>query len=97
MVLEGFGRVWEGLGGFGRGWEGLGGVGRGGEGWGGVGRAVCDPTTPQTPSNSAVSWNVDACSILPQPGGVFHCFFELFLYDLQDCWPRVFGRRPESV
>ena len=45
MVLEGFGRVWEGLGGF----------GKGGEGWGGVGRAVCDPTTPQTPSNSAVS------------------------------------------
>ena len=27
---------------------------------------VCDPTTPQTPSNSAVSWNVDACSILPE-------------------------------
>ena len=22
---------------------------------------------PQTPSNSAVSWNVDACTILPQP------------------------------
>ena len=28
---------------------------------------VCDPTTPQTPSNSAVSWNVDACTILRQP------------------------------
>ena len=25
---------------------------------------VCDPTPPQTPSNSAVSWNVDACTIL---------------------------------
>ena len=25
------------------------------------------PKTPQTPSNSAVSWNVDACTILPQP------------------------------
>ena len=55
MVLEGFGRVWEGLGGFGRVWEGLGRVGRGGEGWGGVGRAVCDPRTRKTPSNSAVS------------------------------------------
>ena len=27
------------------------------------------PTTPQTPSNSAVSWNVDACTILPQSPG----------------------------
>ena len=57
MVLDGSGRVWEGLGGF----------GNGGEGWEGVGRAVCDPTTRKTPSNSAVSWNVDACTILPQP------------------------------
>ena len=67
MVLEGFGRVWEGLEGFERVWEGLGRFGKGGEGWGGVGRAVCDPTTHQTPSNSAVSLNVDACTILPQP------------------------------
>ena len=65
--LEGFGRVWKGLGGFGRVWKGLEGFGRVWEGRGGVGRAVCDPTTPQTPSNSAVSWNVDACTILPQP------------------------------
>ena len=36
MVLDGFGRVWKGLGGFGRVWEGWGGVGRGGEGWGGL-------------------------------------------------------------
>ena len=27
---------------------------------------VWNPTTPKTPSNSAASWNVDACSILPQ-------------------------------
>ena len=27
------------------------------------------PKPTKTPSNSAVSWNVDACSILPQPGG----------------------------
>ena len=39
MVLDGFGRVWNGLEGFGRVWEGLGGVGKGGKGWGGVGRA----------------------------------------------------------
>ena len=45
MVLDGFGRVW----------KGLGGVGMGGEGWGGVGMGVCDPTTRKTPSNSAVS------------------------------------------
>ena len=31
----------------------------------------CDPTTPKTPSNSAVSWNVDACTILPQPRMTF--------------------------
>ena len=68
MFFDGFGwfqMVWKGLEGFGRVWEGLGGVGRGGEGWGGVGRAVCDPTTRKTPSNSAVSLNVDACTILP--------------------------------
>ena len=47
MVLEGFRRVWEGLGGF----------GKGGEGWGGVGRAVCDPTTPHaTPSGAPCYW-----------------------------------------
>ena len=90
MVLEGFGRVW----------EGLEGVGRGGKGWEEVDgplqhpktrpsvcrpsavrqpsvrpsvlllpqwKGVCDSTTPQTPSNSAASWNVDACPILPQP------------------------------
>ena len=36
MVLDGFGRVWDGLEGCGRGWEGWGGVGRRGEGWVGV-------------------------------------------------------------
>ena len=41
MVLEGFGRVWKGLGGFGRVWEGLGGLGKGGVGGGGVGKAPC--------------------------------------------------------
>ena len=67
MFFDGFRWFWKGLGGFGRVWEGLEGFGKGGEGWGGVGRAVCDPTTHQTPSNSAVSLNVDACTILPQP------------------------------
>ena len=70
MVLNGFRWFWKGLEGFGRVWEGLGGFGKGGEGgegWRGVGRAVCNPTTPQTPSNIAVSLNVDACTILPQP------------------------------
>ena len=52
---------------FGRVWEASGWVGMGGEGWGAVGRGGEPPTTPQTPSNSAVSWNVDACTILPQP------------------------------
>ena len=59
MVLDGFGRVWEGLGGFGKVWEGLGWVGRGGEGWGEVRRGGgSDPATRETPSNSAVSWIV---------------------------------------
>ena len=46
MVLDGFGRVWEGLGGFGRVWEGLGGFGKGGEGWGEVG-VTLQPAKPR--------------------------------------------------
>ena len=66
MVLDGFGRVWEGLGGFGRVWEG----------WGGVGMAVCDPTTPKPRqivrclgmlTHGVSSVPVVACAILLQP------------------------------
>ena len=70
MVLDGFGRVWEGLEEFGKVWKGLEGFGRVWEGFGRVGRGVCDPTTRKNPSNSAVSLNVDACTILPQPPGI---------------------------
>ena len=36
---------------------------------------VCDPTTPKTPSNSAVSWNVDACTDLANGPIRAPCFF----------------------
>ena len=47
MVLDGFGRVWEGLGRFGRVWEGWGGVEMGGEEWGGVGSPLQTPKPRQ--------------------------------------------------
>ena len=69
MVLDGFRRVWKGLGGVGRGWEGLGGVGRCGEVCGRVGKGgegLCVTLQPpNTRQIVRVVWNVDACTILP--------------------------------